>query len=76
MRKSQFKMILEALKRGEKITPLDALGRFGCFSLPARIFEMKRAGYRIKTEMIEIKSGKKIARYQLEKNGTKNERDS
>ena len=67
MRQTQFRMIIEALKKGEKITPLDALGRFGCFQLPARIFEMKRAGYKIKTEMVELCNGKRVARYYLPK---------
>ena len=67
MKESQFKMILDALKRGEKITPLEALYRFGCFKLAARIFEMKSAGYDIKTKIVT--DGKKhFAQYYLNQN--------
>lgn len=44
---SQCRMILEALQRGETITPLDALRRFGCFRLGARIYDLKDKGYEI-----------------------------
>ena len=67
MKETQFRMILNALKRGEKITPLDALKRFGCLQLPARIFEMKRAGYKIITRMVKTRSGKHIAQYEMPK---------
>jgi hypothetical protein len=45
MRKSQADMILEALKVGDSITPMDALNRWSCFRLGARIFELRRKGY-------------------------------
>lgn len=70
MKETQFRNILAALKRGEKITALDALKRWGCFKLATRIFEMKRAGYDIRTRM--IKEGEKhFAEYYLNKEGGK-----
>lgn len=44
---SQANLILEALKAGESITPLDALNRFSCFRLGARIFDLRKKGYDI-----------------------------
>ena len=41
--------ILSALKKGQKLTPLDALRRFGCFRLGARIHELRSKGYAIET---------------------------
>ena len=68
MKETQFKNIFEALKKGEKITALDALKRWGCFKLAARIFEMKRAGYDIKTKIVT--DGKKhFAQYYINTKG-------
>lgn len=61
---SQTHEILEALKAGDKITPLDALQRFGCFRLAARIGEIQEAGYAVKSKM--VKSGEnRFAEYSL-----------
>lgn len=38
---SQAKRILEYLKEGNGITPMDALDLFGCFRLGARIADIK-----------------------------------
>jgi len=50
--KSHRMLILAALRNGARITPLDALQRWGCFRLGARIWDLKRAGIRIDKEMI------------------------
>ncbi len=62
---SQELEILMELKRGKKITPLDALKRFGCFRLASRISDLRKQGYEIKTAMIETKTQKHIAQYSL-----------
>lgn len=62
---SQENEILSHLKAGNKITQYDALVRFGCFRLGARIYDLKKAGHNIATEMIALKSGKRVARYEL-----------
>ncbi len=62
---SQEDCILSALLAGETITPMDALTRWGCFRLGARIYEPKRQGYRIVKET--IRNGRKTyAAYRLE----------
>lgn len=38
---SQTARIKAALLKGEKLTPMDALRRFGCFRLGARIWELR-----------------------------------
>ncbi len=63
---SQNAMILKALQNGDKITPLDALNRFDCFRLGARIYNLKKLGYPITKEMIKTRSGKHVALYSLE----------
>lgn len=61
---SQTIQIKEHLLSGKSITPMDALNLFGCFRLGARIFDLKRDGLNIKTEMVE-RNGKRFAEYRL-----------
>ena len=65
MNQSQTNQILEALEAGYRITPLDALNRFGCFRLGARIYDLRRAGHAISKRMVKTASGKRIAEYSL-----------
>lgn len=61
---SQTTAILKALQSGDKITPLDALKRFGCFRLAARIEEIRKLGHDVKVST--VKSGEnRIAEYSL-----------
>ena len=66
---SQCADILAYLRTGAKLTPLEALDRFGCFRLGARIWDLKRAGHPIDKRMIEVESGKHVAEYWLASNG-------
>lgn len=61
---SQEERILEALENGEKLTPMDALRRWGCFRLGARIFGLKSRGHNIETKMIG-NGRKRYAEYRL-----------
>lgn len=63
---SQKKLILEYLKLGQPITPIEALQHFGCFRLGARIADLKKDGYDIRTEIItDPESKKRYASYTL-----------
>ena len=62
---SQCKRILDYLKEGNGITPIDALNLFGCFRLGARIADIKNMGYDIITEMVVVGDGKRVAKYHL-----------
>ena len=61
---SQSQQILKHLKSGKTITPLEALSEYGCFRLGARIFDLRRSGYDIKTEVVS-ENGKTFAKYEL-----------
>lgn len=63
-KKSQKQLILDYLLEGNEITPMDALNKFGCFRLGARIADLKKDGYDIKTRI--AKGGKNYAIYTLE----------
>jgi len=62
---AQCKMILRALRRGEKLTPLDMLARFGVYRASGRIFDLRREGHPIKTVIVKVPSGKRVAQYSL-----------
>lgn len=64
---AQNGMILRALKRGERLTPLDMLNRFGVLRASGRIYDLKSAGYDIDKEMVKTASGKRVAQYFLVK---------
>lgn len=61
---SQGEQILKHLRAGNALTPLDALHKFGCFRLGARIWDLKREGHSIQTKIVEIK-GKRVAEYRI-----------
>jgi hypothetical protein len=61
---SQADRILAHLKRGKRITPIQALNKFGILRLASRIHELKRAGHDIRRRTIE-KQGKHFAAYWL-----------
>jgi hypothetical protein len=62
---TQNDAILAWLETGAGITPLDALHRFGCFRLGARIFDLRRRGWEIDSTMVKTVTGKRIALYKL-----------
>jgi hypothetical protein len=61
---SQCDAILRALKSGDRITPLEALGRFGTLRLAARVAELREAGHAIETDIVEF-NGKHVASYRM-----------
>lgn len=64
--KSQKEQILDYLKQGRSLTPMDALKMFGCLRLGARIADIKEMGYLVHTEMVhDRRTGKRYASYSL-----------
>ena len=61
---SQEKQILNDLLTGCSITPIDALNRYGCFRLGARILSLRQQGFNIITDMVEL-NGKRFAKYSM-----------
>ena len=62
---SQNKQILKYLESGKKLTPIEALNKFGCFRLSARILDLRKNNHNIITENI-TRNGKTFARYSME----------
>lgn len=63
--KSQTERILEYMLQGHSITPLEALEKFKCFRLGARIADIKAKGYIIYSEFVDTPTQKKVKRYHL-----------
>ena len=62
---SQRARILKHLKEGKSITPLEALGVYGAYRLSAVIFDLRAAGYKIKTNLKNDGTGRQYAEYSL-----------
>ncbi|PIT43804.1 hypothetical protein BHC46_12435 [Snodgrassella alvi] len=63
---AQTIQILEYMRAGNSITPIEALQLFGCMRLGARIYDLKQDGHVINTLMVkDEKSGVRYARYSL-----------
>jgi len=62
---TQCNQILAYLRSGRTLTPLEALDMFGCFRLGARIWDLKKAGHDIRSRMVDVGDGKRVARYLL-----------
>lgn len=59
---SQNQLIRKHLEAGNTITPLDALHRFNCLRLGARIHNLKKDGMVIHSRLVES-NGKHYAEY-------------
>jgi hypothetical protein len=64
-RPTQAGRILAYLRAGNRITALEALERFQCFRLAARIHELRQDNWQITERTVETATGKRIAEYSL-----------
>ena len=63
--RTQNSRILQHLLDGHSITPIEALDKFGCFRLGARIFELRKQGFIFDTKHVDNGKGNKFAKYIL-----------
>jgi Helix-turn-helix domain len=65
--KTQNEKIIDWLKRpGRTLTRLQCFRKFGFFTLNSRASEINKQGrYRIKSKMIKLKSGSRVAQYYM-----------
>lgn len=61
---SQCADILACMQDGHSLTALEALERFGCLRLAARIHDLEALGHTFEVETVE-RNGKRYARYTL-----------
>ena len=63
---SQSEQILKYLQAGNALTPLEALRKFNCLRLGARIYDLRQLGYQINSRLITDEHTKKrYASYSL-----------
>jgi len=62
---TQTEQIFKHLSEGKRLTALEALDRFGCFRLGARVYDLKKQGYDVKRRMVETVSGRWVAEYWI-----------
>ena len=62
---SQKQEVLNHLKTGAHITPLEAIGLYGIYRLAARIFELRSEGHNITTDVQQDRRGRPYSRYRL-----------
>lgn len=62
---SQNKLLLRHLEMGGTITGIEALNLYGCFRLPSRICDLKKAGHKIEDRFITLPNGKRVKQYRL-----------
>lgn len=65
---TQNLMVLAHLKTGRELTPIEALKKYGCFRLAARVYELKQAGWPIYCERRPIDNRRTIGVYSLSLN--------
>lgn len=63
---SQNKRIAEYLSKGNKITSLQAMNKYGCMRLARVVGDLKDLGMDIKSKLITVKSGKRVSQYWVE----------
>lgn len=63
---TQNNMILKDMLDGKVITGIDALNNYGCFRLPARISDIKKKGFVVKSKFIKVgASAKRVKAYWM-----------
>ena len=66
---TQSDRILKYMRENGSITPLEAMGEFGCMRLASRISDLRKKGYKINSEFVVFKNryGDKtcVKRYRL-----------
>jgi hypothetical protein len=65
MTQKQSDALLEVLKSGRAVTPLDALRNLGIGRLAARVHDLRALGFPIEQQMVSVGDGKKVAQYTL-----------
>lgn len=65
MKDAQTLRIQRWFAQGKSLTPLSALRKFGCMRLGARVWDLRKAGWPIKSEMVRA-GHSHVARYWID----------
>lgn len=61
---TQNESILQHLRNGKPLNPLQALNNFGCFRLASRIKNLRDKGHHIESKRVTV-GGKTFAQYRI-----------
>jgi hypothetical protein len=64
---SQTLELQRHLAKGHKITPLQALRKFGVLRLSARMADLRRDGWPVKARTVSLGQGKRVAEYSFDR---------
>ena len=64
----QNQRILNYLLKGNALTPLEALKKFDCLRLSARIKDLRDEGFEINTKLVKTRSKKIVGQYYIPEN--------
>ena len=62
---TQHYAILEYLRAGNRLTPLEALRLFGTMKLASRISELREMGHHFEQQLIKTDTGKWVMQYWM-----------
>jgi len=62
---TQTEAIRAHLMQHNSITPIEALDKYGCFRLAARIKDLRNEGFSVVSTIIESETGKRYCRYVM-----------
>lgn len=62
----QNEQVLEHLQKGLEISPLEALAKYKCFRLAARIYDLRDNGWPIYCDRRDVGEGRKVGFYYLD----------
>lgn len=65
IRDPQTQIVLESMLNGFSITAKDAMDKFQIYRLGARIWDIKRLGYKVESEWIKTPGGARVKRYYM-----------
>lgn len=65
---SQKHDVLEYMRAGNKITPLEAARELGCRSLAARALDLRKDGYEIHCNRLQVSKKTNVSQYYMENN--------
>ena len=66
-KRTQETRILEMLRRGDRLTAYTVFVRVGSLRLGARIYDLRRKGYRIERRMVKTAGGAHVAEYSIDR---------
>jgi cbb3-type cytochrome oxidase cytochrome c subunit len=61
---TQAQQIASHLRQGKSLTAIEALQKFGCFRLAARVLDLRAEGMKIHSQMMK-RGTKSFARYYM-----------